>query len=216
MKMSEKQTMSITRALAELKRLDDRIERESTSATYVAVSVGKNEQKKVNGINSTVDEVSKKIRSSYDSVIDLFTRRGAIKSAIVLSNAKTFVTVSGKQLTVAEAIELKQSINLKRTLVAQMQSQLTTARSVMNQLNAKLEIKIDGFLTTLYGSEKSKADAASVESVGKVQRDASEASLIDVLDLSTKIEKLIEEISVVDTELDFTLSEINAKTEIVV
>lgn len=214
--MSEKQTMSITRALAELKRLDDRIERESTSGTYVAVSVGKGDQKKVNGINSTVDEVSKKIRSSYDSVIDLFTRRGAIKSAIVLSNAKTLVTVSGKQLTVAEAIELKQSINLKRTLVAQMQAQLTTARSVMNQLNAKLEIKIDGFLTTLYGSEKGKADAASVESVGKVQRDASEASLIDVLDLASKIEKLIEEISVVDTELDFTLSEINAKTEIVV
>jgi hypothetical protein len=100
MKMSEKQTMSITRALAELKRLDDRINRETTAAQYVGVSVGKGENKKVASGSMTVTDLEKKIKSTYDSITDLFTRRATIKSAIVLSNAKTLVTINGKKMNI--------------------------------------------------------------------------------------------------------------------
>lgn len=215
--MSEKQTMSITRALAELKRLDDRIARDTGAAQFVAVSVGKGDQRKsANNGALTVQDTEKKIKSAYDSLTDLFTRRASIKSAIVLSNAKTLVTINGKEITVAEAIELKQSINLKRTLVAIMQNQMTAARSSSDLLNQKLETRIEGFLNTLYGTDKSKIDTVTIEAVGKTQRDASEAGLIDPLNLSERIDKLQEEIAAVDTELDFTLSEVNARTEITV
>lgn len=214
--MSEKQTMSITRALAELKRLDDRINRETTAAQYVGVSVGKGENKKVASGSMTVTDLEKKIKSTYDSITDLFTRRATIKSAIVLSNAKTLVTINGKKMTVAEAIELKQSINLKRTMVQVMQHQAATTRSATDTLNQKLETKIEGFLTTMLGGDKTKVDTATIDAVSKTQRDASEAGLIDPLGIADRIEKLQEEIAAVDTELDFTLSEINSKTEILV
>lgn len=117
-------------------------------------------------------------------------------------------------MTVAEAIEMKKSIEMKTQLKISMQRQLSQANSVVTQQNQKLEQQIEQNLATIYGSDKSKYDATTFETVAKPQRDAKEASLLDPLDLASKIEALTEEISLVETELDFLLSESNARTEI--
>lgn len=52
------------------------------------------------------------------------------------------------------------------------------------------------------------------EAIAKPQREQKEASLIDPIKINDLIKSLEEEISLVETELDFTLSESNAKTEI--
>ena len=208
-------TMSVTRALAELKRIDDRIQRASMSGVFVTVSVGKDTQMKVNDTaGMSVDQAKAKIQSSFDTVNALFKERAALKAAIVKSNAVTTVKIGLIEVTVAEAIEMKRSIESKRQLLQVMRLQQTRAQGTVSQLNAKLEQDIDSNLKTIYGSDKSKVDASSYDLIAKPQKAMKEAALIDPVNIVEKIAALEEEISLVDTELDFTLSEVNAKTNI--
>ena len=208
-------TMSVTRALAELKRIDDRIQRATGAGIFVTVSVGKDAQMKVNDMaGMSVDQAKAKIQSSFDTVNSLFKERAALKAAIVKSNAVTTVKIGLIEVTVAEAIEMKRSIDSKRTLLNVMRLQQTRAQGVVSQLNAKLEQDIDSNLKTIYGSDKSKVDVNSYDLIAKPQKALKEAALIDPVNIVDKITALEEEISLVDTELDFTLSEVNAKTNI--
>jgi len=215
MKEMKMNTMSVTRALAELKRLDDRIARATSAGMFVTVSVGKDAQMKVNDTAGlSVDQAKAKIQSSFDTVNSLFKERAAIKAAIVKSNAVTTVKIGSIEVTVAEAIEMKRSIDSKRNLLNVMRLQQTRAQGLVSQLNAKLEQDIDSNLKTIYGSDKSKVDAGSYDLIAKPQKAMKEAALIDPVNIVEKIAALEEEISLVDTELDFTLSEVNAKTTI--
>lgn len=207
-------TMSVTRALAELKRLDDRITRAVSGSSYIGISVGTGSQMKVASQNTTVEQLVSSIQSAYDSVTSLFAQRSAIKAAIVKSNAAVTVNLGGRVLTVAEAIELKQSIATKRSLLAVLQRQQTAANAGVATLNAAVEAAIDSNLKTVYGSDKSKVDKETYDLIAKPQKAAKEAALVDPLNLVEKIKAIEEEVSLVDTELDFTLSEINAKTDI--
>lgn len=206
--------MSVTRALAELKRYDDKLSKASFTSQFVSVVVGKNDKKKLMSGNVTPEQMATKIQSDVDTINSMIELRAKIKAAIVTSNAMVLVTVGGRQMTVAEAIELKSSIGLKKTLVSNMQNQLTAANNTVAASNAKLDQQIETNLATVYGSDKSKIDTATYEAVAKPQRDQKEAALLDPMKISELIEKMSEEISLVETELDFTLSEVNAKTVI--
>lgn len=206
--------MSVTRALAELKRLDDRINRAMSEGLFVAVTVGKEDKRKLINGTETVATATGRIQSTMDSLDTMFAQRAAIKRAIVQSNAVTTVKLGGETLTVAEAIERKKSIANKRQLVMMMQRQVNTATTTVASQNAKVEAQIETNLATIYGNDKGKVDAGMFEAIAKPQRDQKEAALLDPLNVMDKIAALQEEISLVDTELDFTLSEVNAKTEI--
>lgn len=209
------QTMSVTRALAELKRIDDRIARATNDGVFVAVSVGTGSNMKVNGATGTsVEQIKSRIQSSFDTIADLFKTRSAIKAALVKSNATTMVKVGVIECTVAEAIEMKRSVASKVNLVAQMKRQQHSAQSVIATLNAKLEADIDSNLKTVYGSDKGKVDPATFDAISKPQKALKEAALIDPVDIVVEIGSFEEEISLIETELDYTLSSSNAMTNI--
>lgn len=206
--------MSVTRGLAELKRLDDRIARASREGVFVAVTVGKNTSQKVFEVAMTVDTAKAKIQSSFDTLASLFDLRANLKAAIVKSNAVTTINILGREVTVAEAIEMKTSVVNKKSLLQIMQQQYTKCNNTVTLLNAKLDEAIETNLKTIYGADKSKADPLAYESIAKPQREQKEASLLDPKDVVKKIADLTEEISVIETELDFSLSEQNARTMI--
>jgi hypothetical protein len=208
------QVMNISRALAEIKRIDDRVTRLTNESVFVAVVVGKDGKQKMNTGNESVQQVASKMQSAFDKIQAEIAMRAKIKAAVVKSNAVTEITLGGTIMTIAEAIELKKSIQLKKALCAQMQRQLMSTRTTVDILNGKLEQQIEANLATIYGSDKSKVDASTFEMVSKPQREAKEASLLDPLKLETKIEQLNEEISAVETELDYLLSTQNAVTTI--
>lgn len=208
------ETMSITRALSELKRIDDRIQRASREGVFVAVTTGKNTSQKVFEVSMTVDAAKAKIQSSFDATSALFDNRAKLKAGIVKSNAMTLVKILGKEVTVAEAIEMKSSVVNKKLLLQVLQQQYAKCNNTVSLLNAKLDEAIESNLKTIYGTDKSKADPAAYEAIAKPQREQKEAALLDPKDILKKITDLTEEISVVETELDFTLSESNARTSI--
>ena len=211
----EMNVMSVTRALAELKRLDDRLNRMTTDQSiFVSVAVGQGDKQKVLGVSDTVQNVVSQIQSNRDRVNSMIELRAKIKSAVVASNAATKVKLGAREMTVAEAIELKKSIDVKRNMLSTYRRQVIQANALVAKQNAALEAQIETNLATIYGNEKGKVDASMFEAIAKPQREQKEASLIDPIKINDLIKSLEEEISLVETELDFTLSESNAKTEI--
>lgn len=207
--------MSVTRALAELKRLDDRLNRMTTDQSiFVSVAIGQGEKQKVLGVSDTVQNMISQIQSNRDRVNSMIEMRAKIKAAVVASNAVTKVKLGAREMSVAEAIELKKSIDIKRNMLATYRRQVIQANALVSKQNAALEAQIETNLATIYGNEKGKVDASMFEAIAKPQREQKEASLIDPIKINDLIKSLEEEISLVETELDFTLSEQNAKTEI--
>ena len=203
MKMTN--TMSVTRGLAELKRFDDRITRELTSNVFVGVTIGKGTLQKPMTGSGSVDQQTKNIQGAFDTVQSLVEQRQKIKAAIVVSNAKTLVTLGGKEMTVAEAIELKKSVLYKQQFLHVLTQQFNQCTMQIKLQNEKLENAIDTMVTQVMGaSDKGKVDTTSYEAVAVPQRNAKEAALLDPKNIAEKIKALTEEISLVETELKFS------------
>ena len=207
-------SISITRALAELKRIDEQLEKATNFSLFVVSTVGHGAQRKLLSGNDTLEVTTKKLQSNRDSIQHLFTKRQAIKAAIVQSNAVTTVTIGGTTMTVAQAIELKRSVQFKRTLMTHLQTQLVATTKLVDAHNVKLQAEIETNLQAVYGSDKSKLDASSYDAVAVPKLNAREATVFDPTNAAEYAKELEEEISLIDTELDFTLSESNARTEI--
>jgi hypothetical protein len=208
------QTMSITRGLTELKRLQDRIETAISSGKYLARTEGQNKFLKVVGTNESVEAMVSKIQASFDSVDSLINLRQRIKSAIVTSNAKTFVEVMGQTMTVAECIELKSTVAFKRQLLATLKNVQAREMIEVEKANAALEARVDALLTTIYGADKTKVGTDTYQAVAGPQKEQKQVELLDPQKIGSRIEKLTEEISVIETELDIILSETNSVTTI--
>lgn len=213
------QSMSVTRALVELKTLGDRIDRAIGTGVYVGVQIGKDTKAKytnAGGAVLTQSDLTQKIQSSFDSVNDLIDRRQKIKSAVILSNAVTKVTFGGKEITVAEAIELKSTITFRHQYLSNLRMQFASATKSVTDKNVLLELKIDKLIETSYSSEKTKVDAATVDAIAKPQRDQHEAVLFDPSKIESKIDEQVKLLEQLESEIDFVLSESNARTSIVV
>ena len=215
MKEIEMNKMSVTRALAELKRLDGRLNCMAIDQSiFVSVAVGQGDKQKVLGVSDTVQNVVSQIQSNRDRVNSMIETRAKIKAAVVASNASTKVKLGNREMSVAEAIELKKSIDIKRNMLVAYRRQVTQANALVAKQNANLEAQIEANLTTIYGNEKVNVDALKFGAIAKPQREQKEASLIDPIKINDLIKSLEEEISLIETELNFTLSESNARTEI--
>lgn len=201
--------MTITRALAELKLLDKRIDKELQNASFIA-SVQK--KKKING-KITVEEFNNNATKSLDSINDLIQRRKLIKSAIVQSNAKTIVSIANVKMSVADAIERKISISYEHNLLNSMKSQYHIVRNEIENKNIDVNEKLNTLLLNNFGKDI-KASANDVEAISKPYLEQNEWIYVDPLDIVAKIDKLDKAIDEFESEVDFILSESNSITTI--
>lgn len=207
--------MSITRALAEIKRLDDRINREIMNGTFVGVTVGKNQLRKMHQGNQTISDAEAAIKGSFQRVDALMRNRERIKAAVVKSNATVEVTIGDRTLTVAEAIELKKSVSLKETYLVQLRRHLQAATINIEAIREKMQQSIDRSIDAVYSSGSTqKVTSEQYDAVAKPQEERSTPALLDPADIASRITALEADVSLVKTELDFVLSESNARTDI--
>ena len=203
--------ISITEALNELKLYDSKI----TKAIYNARLVGaaKKSSDKVGVV--TKEDFVERAKASYQSVTDLIANRNALKSAIVKSNAVTEVTINGKTMTVAEAIERKNSIDYDETLLSEMKRQYASATDTVAKENKKVDNKVDELLATLIGKDSAKdISKESQEAVEKPYRAKNEYEFVDPIGLLDKIEALESDIDGFKSEVDTRLSVANSITMI--
>ncbi|QHZ60060.1 hypothetical protein PJKIFABJ_00124 [Pseudomonas phage PE09] len=198
--------ISVTRALAEVKALNDRIEKATRQATFISVTVG---GKVPNGAD--LQQTTNTIKANLQSVQDLIARRQAVKGAIVRSNAVTEVTINGVKMTVAEAIERKGSIDKERTLLAVLQQQLNQNRVAVERNNVTMNQKLDLMIQTAVGKER-KATEEELEAISRPYTASNITAPLDPNGIEAVIAKLEAEINGFVFEVDFVLSEANAKT----
>ncbi len=208
------ETMSIHKALAELKIIGDRIETAIHSGYYCKANKHSNE--KVNGI--PVNEFITQIKSSWDKVNDLIKRRNAIKKAIVYSNAITKVKVGSEEFTIAEAIEMKNTgMQYKKILMAVLSKQYADAVQIAEKENGEtLHQKAENYVFGLYGTKEGKTSADEVEKTKQQFIKNNTFEIINPIKIKEKIDTLEKEIAEFDVDIDAELSKSNSLTEITI
>lgn len=210
--MATTEKMTIHKALAELKLLDNRITSAINNGTYCVANKHSNE--KIKGIS--VEEYKKVMQSDYDKATDLIKRRNAIKRAVVLSNATTKVTINGIEYTVAEAIEMKNhGVEFDEELYLRLQQQYLKAQAeILKQNGSDLEKRAEQYVIGIYGSKEGKTNTDDFEKTKKDFIASNSYELVDSIKVLDKINELEENINAFKAEVDASLSVSNAVTEI--
>lgn len=201
--------ITVTRALAQIKALNDRIGR-GTSVSFVTTTTGgKHESGKPE------QEVRVQLEANLQSVVDLIKQRAVLKGAVVRSNAVTKVVIGGVEMTVAEAIERKASILYDKALLNQLVHQLQQQQAKAERANVLMQPRLDQLIQTTVGKDR-KVDETELKSITDLFNKQNRSELVDPSGLSKVIEDLSKEINAFDEEVDFSLSEVNAVTKITV
>ena len=211
-----REQMTVHKALAELKTIDDRITKAMSAVPYVLAV--KHSAEKINGV--TVANFKENMKSGYQKVNDLIARRDAMKRAVVLSNATTKVTVGGKEYTVAEAIEAKNhGVEFKKALLNTMTYAYQSAQNELNRNGDEaLEKKAEQYILSMIAAQpkdsKMTVDSEAMKIMRKTYIENNKYDLIDPLDVASVMDKLEKEIHEFETEVDAALSVSNALTVI--
>ncbi|MGY4797448.1 hypothetical protein ACVNNN_21145 [Lysinibacillus fusiformis] len=205
--MTEIKKLSIHRALTELKMLNLRIEAATNEVS--AVVANRKSNRRINGVD--IHEYEKQMQASYDKVVGLMSYRNKIKALVVQSNANTKVMVGKEEMTVAEAIERKQSIQYEKNLLEIIQHQHRSAINTVAKENDALPGKLETYLINILGN-KDKQSPEEVKLHTETFMKRNEFEIIDPLNAKQQIERLSNRIEEFETEVDAVLSESNATT----
>ena len=207
-----KETMTVHKALAELKILDDRIEKAIDDSVFCLANKHSNE--KVKGI-AVVDYVEI-MKGHYNKVTDLTRRKEALKRAVCLSNAVTKVDISGKEFTVVEAIEMKNhGMYFKQLLLDTMKNQYRKAQAeILKQNGKELEERAESYVVGIYGGKEGNVSVDYFEKAKSQFIKNNTYELVDPINILEKIETLEKEIAEFTAEVDAALSVSNAITQI--
>ena len=208
----ETQTMSIHRALSELKLIDAKIIKNINAIEPVGYL---QKDKLVNRIIAK-DAFEKDVTSRYQSITDMIRRKVVIKSAIINANAKTTITINNKTMTVAEAIHFKQIVELQKILCDKLIAKRNHILSTIERRNIDVEHNALDLAKQMLSKDNVKVGDSDVMAVTKPYIEANEYILVDPLTISDKIDELETNVSNFLTEIDATLSEVNATTIILI
>lgn len=217
---------TVHRALSLIKSTKSRIAKEFSEDAPAWIRVARGQEDNIRGVS--VEEIRREIQSHYDRVTALIENYIALKSAVVQSNAGVLpgtelrrVSVGGKKLTVAEIIELRDTVygvkaGFKTTLLSKMKDDFAQAQREFDAMQEKADEEISRYLQSIVGrdGEPDANTKSIVEATGKMLHEQKDPRLIDPLKLAGKITALGNEIEEFLTEADSVLSEQNALTTI--
>jgi len=201
--------MTLHEALSQLKILGDRID---SAILKPFIVMNKKINTKINGLN--IEDFKGNLKSNMQSVNDLINRRNAIKSALVVQNALVEINVGNYNMTLAEAIDMKQiGIPIKERLLDQIKTQLSKALDGVNIHNDKLEVTADNYISQLYGN-KEKADPTDVKTARDSYIKPLTMEIVDPNQLQKIIDSLEKEIDELNSKIDSAISVANAINKI--
>jgi hypothetical protein len=201
--------ITITRALAELKLLESRIQKKILESEFVYFISKKNKS------NVNQDTLVSNSKSSFQSINDLIERRKKLKSSIILSNAETKVKLGEEEMTVAEVIERKQLVEYYKQLLNKMKQNRELVLNQVERQNQMMEADLQKILEINFGKNTTtRTNSDDIENISKTYREHNKAEALDGLSIDVKIKEIEELINRYQTESNFVLSESNATTKI--
>jgi hypothetical protein len=193
--------ISLTRLLNEIKLTNKKIDKKLQEDVkyFDVMSSGKlKAYKSEEDMNQTVD-------AHVKSIDDLITQRDNYKRILLNANNSTTLTVGDAKFTIAEAIAKKETVTQELKWIE--------AKVRADNIESTNEAKLDDLIKASIGKDK-KTDAKEIEDITNVFRKNNKVTVAD----PSGVEKLLESKRVLLDEfisnIDFSLSEINAKTEV--
>lgn len=202
--------ITLHRALAELKLIDSKIQKKTNTVELL----GANQKGKLVNNLITEDDFVIKAKADYQSINDLINRKLTIKKLITEANNNTEITINGDKMTIADAINKKNDLILKKGLLNKMNLSLTSVIGEVNRANEQVNQNALRIAESALQKDNVKISDSDAISITEPYIEKNKFNLIDPLDIKKEIEKLDEEIDNFDSEVDATLSEINAITTI--
>lgn len=202
--------MTIHEALSELKVIGSRIEKEIAHANFVITNKHSND--KING--QSIEDYKANVTSTYQKIRDLIRRRTAIKKAVVKSNAVTEVTIGDETMTVAEAIEYKNTgIDYLVLLNNKMINEYTSVKSNVTRANGDALIeRANDHIIRLYGGKEKDVSASVIEEARTNFISMNSLDIIDPINVDKEINSLTDYIDNFRSKVDSALSVSNATT----
>lgn len=200
--------ISISHALVKLKLLDKQIDKNISNFKCTEIIVGKKLRN-----NKSIQDFEKDIKEEFQKLNDLISWRSKLKSAIVKSNANTEVCINENILTVAEAIETKSFIKIKKNFLNSLQNEFHNSDLNIRTINIGIIPRLDKLLEATFGKDQ-KIKSEDHDSISKPFLESNEAKLLDPINISQVIKNLETEIDDFESQVDIILSEVNARTMI--
>lgn len=201
--------ITIHRALAELKLIGARIDKAIDELVPAGIY---QEGRTVGNSNYAKDDFEKLVKEKYQSVTDLIQRRNTIKTKIVQANAVTVVKIGQAEMTIADAINLRAIIELKKKLAASMKQKLRGALTQAEKHNSMVDANALKLAESALQKTNIKISDSDVQGVIEPYLKVNRALITDPLGVEKEVEKIEKEVSEFETEVDAALSEINATT----
>ncbi len=183
-------SISIARALVELKTLDARINKITGNTQWIMFKT------KNKNSNYLEEEFKKSTQSEFQSLNDLISRRDKLKNAIMKSNSNVEVELGGNKMTVSQVIEYKKTIEYESH-------------------KQRVQNKIDENIKVICGKD-SKPDETVIKSISEGITKGDPIEIFDPLGLDKVIKEMETSIEDFTANVDYVLSESNALTTIVV
>lgn len=205
--------ISVTRALATLTKVDGKIEKRIDQLNTVQIAKGTEDHRSIPGSLISIADFETSAKADFQGLKDLLAVRDELKAKVVQSNAVTLVTVGGKEMTVAQAIEGKRTVAYKELLLSKLKAQYNFAQNRLNKEVADFETKLEQARAPYISRDKAP-DPEQIKTVEGPTRLMSTPSIVDPLGLADVIRNLEAEIEDFKSNVDFVLSESNARTEV--
>ncbi len=202
--------ISITRALVELKTLEKRIFKTLRNLQPVTVLTGNKPEAGITG----KEDFEKTVKASYQSLTALIERKRKIKSAVVRSNAVTEISVAGERMTVAEAIERKNSIEIDKNIRKDLATKYSEKIRTIEKHNNNIQNQLFRLLEATYSKPEAEIAQEDYDRIAVPFKENNEAQLLDPLDIKNTLLEMEKRIDLFESEVDIALTESNSRTEI--
>ena len=200
-------TMSVNKGLITLKLLDKRINK-------IYIEMNNLIELRPNNSKTEIKDLQERIKGQMNQYQDLIAYRQAIKVAIIKSNAITKVKINNMELTIAEAIYKKESIELDINIKDKLKSDYSKVlRNIVNN-DINIENNFKQFITGLFGDSKPTPEELNKhrESFNKTNG----YSIVDPLNVKQMIGRMEDDIFNFESEINAILTDSNALTQIIV
>lgn len=211
--------MLVTQALDERDLLVKKIQSKIKKAVFVDTK--KHNEDKACEARVSEEEFGQNAESAYQQIMDLIDRFQKIDAAIVASNAKTMISTSYGEFTVAGAISLRSRLrgkgafseqaDFETALQNKMEEDLTKMLMRCEMKNKKLQDTAESMRLSILGKDTKVKEDKPLEVVDTYVRENT-TELVDPLNAQKKIEALKDKKTTLLTELDTQIKVSNATT----
>ena len=202
------QVLSLTRCLAEIKKLEADL---ANVPVFVRIAANKNDR--VEGVLQNAEEFARASQSDWDQYVGKTERLIKLKVARNKANVSTMVKVGGKDVSMDEAIARKALVPVLKNAIAQVKRHISTVEQQVQKSESEVQAAIDKNVNAA-----SSSGTPLTDSQVQILREMYERSLGKRMVLGTNIKtamKTIEdEVNNFELEIDYVLSEANATTKV--